>query len=91
MVNTDKLKLIIPSTNIDISINPFNGRNPSYCFADFPTQAAASHALQVLPGKLIRNRLIPLHIYLLTADHLPFLLVILKAVSRWVTDFIDKN
>ena len=51
-----RIQLTAHSKNIDISIDPFNGRNPSYCFADFHTQADADHALEVLPGKLVRNR-----------------------------------
>ena len=46
------------------------GRNPSYCFVDFHTQADADHALQILPGKLVRNR--PIKVNLKTERKLPF-------------------
>lgn len=42
--------------NVDISIDPFDGRNPSYCFVDFATAADASRALVELQGASIRDR-----------------------------------
>ncbi|KAK4553304.1 hypothetical protein LTR86_009604 [Recurvomyces mirabilis] len=48
--------------NIDISIDSFTGRNPSYCFVDFGTEEAASQARQTLQGQLIRGRPIKINI-----------------------------
>ena len=42
--------------NIDFSTDPFDGRNPSYCFVDFNSQHDATQALWVLPGKMLRDR-----------------------------------
>lgn len=39
-----------------MSIDPFTGRNPSYCFVDFHDADEASRALEVLEGAPIRNR-----------------------------------
>ena len=38
------------SVNIDISIDPFTLRNPSYCFVDFTTSEEARTAMQTLSG-----------------------------------------
>ncbi|KAF1958109.1 RNA-binding domain-containing protein [Byssothecium circinans] len=42
--------------NIDISIDPFTHRNPSYCFVDLATPAAATTAMHLLPGTLLLGR-----------------------------------
>ncbi|KAF1911297.1 hypothetical protein BDU57DRAFT_524337 [Ampelomyces quisqualis] len=42
--------------NIDISIDPFTFRNPSYCFVDMLTPEDAERAMRVLPGKSLRGR-----------------------------------
>lgn len=33
---------------IHISVDPVSGRNPGYCFVDFPDKASADHALETL-------------------------------------------
>ncbi|KAL2831416.1 hypothetical protein BDW59DRAFT_157844 [Aspergillus cavernicola] len=38
-------------TAIDISIDPFSGRNPSYCFVEFETKEQADHAMEDLNGR----------------------------------------
>lgn len=43
-------------TNIDISVDPFTGRNPSYCFVDFPDADSAKKAMEVLEGKELLGR-----------------------------------
>lgn len=43
-------------TNIHISIDPFTGRNPSYCFAEFPDAESAVTAMQILEGKELLGR-----------------------------------
>lgn len=47
-----------------MSIDPFTGRNPSYCFVDFADPNVASQAMQRLRGALLRDR--PLRINLRT-------------------------
>jgi hypothetical protein len=42
--------------NIDISIDRFTNRNPSYCFVDLASPSAASTAMQTLSGKLLLGR-----------------------------------
>jgi RNA recognition motif-containing protein len=44
------------STAIDISIDPFNGRNPSYCFVEFDEKAQADRAMQELNGRIFMGR-----------------------------------
>ena len=44
------------STNIDISIDPFTGRNPSYCFVDIAHSHDASRALETIQGQNVRGR-----------------------------------
>ncbi|KAF7984797.1 hypothetical protein HWV62_11800 [Athelia sp. TMB] len=41
---------------IDMSIDPFTGRNPSYCFVDLETAEDASRAMAELNGKEILGR-----------------------------------
>ncbi|MCJ1226267.1 hypothetical protein MMC12_002917 [Toensbergia leucococca] len=45
-----------PSTYINMSIDPFTGRNPSYCFVELPTKDDADRAMQILNGKIILGR-----------------------------------
>ncbi|KAL9617607.1 MAG: hypothetical protein Q9160_007620 [Pyrenula sp. 1 TL-2023] len=39
-----------------MSIDPFSGRNPSYCFVDFPSQNEADRAMDELNGQDILGR-----------------------------------
>jgi len=39
-----------------MSIDPFTGRNPSYCFVDFKSAEDASRAMETLQGATIRDR-----------------------------------
>ncbi|KAI0415540.1 RNA-binding domain-containing protein [Xylaria grammica] len=43
-------------TNIHISIDPFTGRNPSYCFVEFPDADSAQKAMEILEGKELLGR-----------------------------------
>ncbi|KAI0394974.1 RNA-binding domain-containing protein [Xylariaceae sp. FL0594] len=43
-------------SNIHISIDPFTGRNPSYCFVEFPDAESAKTAMEVLEGKELLGR-----------------------------------
>lgn len=42
--------------SIHISIDPFTGRNPSYCFVEFPDRESADRAMSILEGKLLLGR-----------------------------------
>ncbi|KAF2474386.1 RNA-binding domain-containing protein [Lindgomyces ingoldianus] len=42
--------------NIDISMDPFTHRNPSYCFVDFDTEEAATSAMETLNGRQFLGR-----------------------------------
>jgi RNA recognition motif-containing protein len=42
--------------NIHISIDPFTGRNPSYCFVEFPDAESATKAMEILEGKELLGR-----------------------------------
>ncbi|KAI2631788.1 RNA-binding domain-containing protein [Xylaria nigripes] len=42
--------------NIYISIDPFTGRNPSYCFVEFPDAESAKTAMATLEGKELLGR-----------------------------------
>ncbi|KAI3323858.1 RNA-binding domain-containing protein [Xylariaceae sp. AK1471] len=42
--------------NIHISIDPFTGRNPSYCFVEFPDADSAKKAMEILEGKELLGR-----------------------------------
>ncbi|KAI1295927.1 hypothetical protein F5Y03DRAFT_299793 [Xylaria venustula] len=42
--------------NIHISIDPFTGRNPSYCFVEFRDVDSATKAMEVLEGKELLGR-----------------------------------
>lgn len=46
----------IPIKNIDMSIDPFIGRNPSYCFVDFDHPEDARRAMDTMQGLLVRDR-----------------------------------
>ncbi|KAL9051922.1 MAG: hypothetical protein Q9162_005706 [Coniocarpon cinnabarinum] len=48
----------IPVTNLDMSIDPFTGRNPGYVFVNVPDQRSYDTAMQCLPGNAVRGRLI---------------------------------
>ncbi|KAI1754856.1 RNA-binding domain-containing protein [Xylaria castorea] len=42
--------------NIHISIDSFTGRNPSYCFVEFPDADSAKSAMEILEGKELLGR-----------------------------------
>ncbi|KAI0130999.1 RNA-binding domain-containing protein [Daldinia grandis] len=42
--------------SINISIDPFTERNPSYCFVEFPDRESANLAMSTLEGKLLLGR-----------------------------------
>ncbi|KAH9893673.1 hypothetical protein F4778DRAFT_748145 [Xylariomycetidae sp. FL2044] len=42
--------------NIHISIDPFTGRNPSYCFVEFKDKETADKAMTDLEGKMLLGR-----------------------------------
>ncbi|OTB01007.1 hypothetical protein M426DRAFT_64808 [Hypoxylon sp. CI-4A] len=42
--------------SIHISIDHFTGRNPSYCFVEFPDRESADRAMSTLEGKLLLGR-----------------------------------
>lgn len=42
--------------SIHISIDPFTGRNPSYCFVEFSDRESADRAMSTLEGKLLLGR-----------------------------------
>lgn len=44
------------SERIDIAIDPFTGRNPSYCFVDLPTKNLAERAMVELDGQDMLGR-----------------------------------
>lgn len=44
------------SERIDIAIDPFTGRNPSYCFVDLETKELADRAMTELDGRDILGR-----------------------------------
>lgn len=44
------------SSRIDISIDPFSGRNPSYCFVDLETKELAERAMTELDGSDLLGR-----------------------------------
>lgn len=44
------------SAKIVISIDPFTGRNPSYCFIDFNSESEAQRALTELDGQILLKR-----------------------------------
>lgn len=44
------------SVRIDISIDPFSGRNPSYCFVDLSTKELAERAMAELDGADLLGR-----------------------------------
>jgi RNA recognition motif-containing protein len=46
----------ISSLNLDMSIGPFSGRNPSYCFVDLDDNGNADAAISQLQGHVIRGR-----------------------------------
>ena len=50
------------SLSIDISIDPFTGRNASYCFVDLPSAHQANLAIQTMQGQLVRGRPVKLNI-----------------------------
>ena len=50
------LSLNLDSERIDIAIDPFTGRNPSYCFVDLRTKEHAERAMVELDGREILGR-----------------------------------
>ncbi|KAM3424341.1 ribonucleoprotein [Cercospora zeina] len=52
----------IPIKNIDISIDPFTGRNPSYCFIDFDDHDTAQLVLNSMQGHHVRGRPIKINL-----------------------------
>ncbi|KAI1853928.1 hypothetical protein JX265_012613 [Neoarthrinium moseri] len=42
--------------NVHISVDPFTGRNPGYCFVQFPDSDTAEKAIATLDGKLMGER-----------------------------------
>ena len=50
------LSLKLDSERIDIAIDPFTGRNPSYCFVDLHTKEQAERAMIDLDGKDMLGR-----------------------------------
>ncbi|KAK4609327.1 hypothetical protein CLAFUW4_14657 [Fulvia fulva] len=52
------------SKKIDMSIDPFTGRNPSYCFVDFHDHETAQQVLNTMQGLNVRGR--PIRINLKT-------------------------
>ena len=42
---------MVLSERIDISIDPFTGRNPSYCFVELETKEKSEQAMQQLDGR----------------------------------------
>ncbi|KAK0668053.1 hypothetical protein QBC41DRAFT_356879 [Cercophora samala] len=57
---------LLVGTNLDsfqkihISIDPISGRNPGYCFVDFPSHQEAAHALEALAGRSVLGRVVKL-------------------------------
>jgi RNA recognition motif-containing protein len=45
-----------PSERVDISIDPFTGRNPSYCFVELESKEQADRAMVELDGKDLLGR-----------------------------------
>jgi RNA recognition motif-containing protein len=45
-----------PTTRISMSVDPFTGRNPSYCFLEFEDKETAQNAMQALEGKIVLGR-----------------------------------
>jgi RNA recognition motif-containing protein len=56
MLAVDDKVLTETSSAIDISIDPFTGRNPSYCFVEFDEKARADQAMQELNGLMFMGR-----------------------------------
>lgn len=48
--------LLTLSERIDISVDPFTGRNPSYCFVELTTKEQADRAMVELDGKDFQGR-----------------------------------
>lgn len=48
--------LIYDREHINMSIDPYSGRNPSYCFVELATQEQANKAMLELSGKAILGR-----------------------------------
>ncbi|KAI0384871.1 RNA-binding domain-containing protein, partial [Hypomontagnella monticulosa] len=53
LLNTNELGAFV---SIHISIDPFTGRNPSYCFVEFSDRESADRAMSTLEGKLLLGR-----------------------------------
>jgi len=53
-----------------MSIDPFDGRNPSYCFVEVPSDELAQLAMNTMQGQLVRGR--PVRINTKTERHSQF-------------------
>lgn len=49
---------------LDISTDPFTGRNPSYCFVELPSAAEAQRAIQELPGASFMGRPLRVNVHI---------------------------
>jgi RNA recognition motif-containing protein len=47
---------VLHSERIDIAIDPFTGRNPSYCFVDLESKEVAEKAMNELDGRDMLGR-----------------------------------
>lgn len=57
------LRILIKNSNrLDMSIDPFTGGNPSYCFVELASEHEASRAMKILAGKLCRGRPIKINL-----------------------------
>lgn len=52
----------ITVSNIDMSIDPFSGRNPSYCFANFASPDEAERAMNELNGQEVLGRAVKIRL-----------------------------
>ncbi|GAB7349258.1 hypothetical protein MBLNU459_g8411t1 [Dothideomycetes sp. NU459] len=49
---------------LDMSTDPFTGRNPSYCFVELPSAAEAQRAIQELPGASFMGRPLRVNVHI---------------------------
>lgn len=50
--------MLISSERVDIAVDPFTGRNPSYCFVDVGSKEEAARAMTELDGKELLGRMV---------------------------------